>query len=320
MYDEKATAQRTPNDRSSSPNPVLFGSMGLMTLYDEIWFACRSLCPQSMRELPYVKYLDVDAAKLDLSEAGFNEDVARISALTSMDSPVILNDMFSEGFGPGMTAYLGGQFRTDNHTHAMSFLGTEINGNPGIRELIIDQWLIDRFRNLNLELVLNPLTARLGFGNATDDGLATVQALGLADGVLTFGSLYDITGKDGPYHPCIEEVRGDELLTDFRLWMTDKTSRRLDNYDVRMIQTEVDAGIRTLMRESIRKNVAYQSLSATAAKVAKDEIVGKIPAASALITINDAIESNREATANRFKAFIALTRDTVEHARLGATS
>ena len=97
-------------------------------------------------------------------------------------------------------------------------------------------------------------------------------------------------------------------------------SRRLDNYDVRTIQTEVDAGIRTLMRESIRKNVAYESLAATVAKVAKDELVGKVPGATALITINDAIEQNREAAANRFKAFIALTRDTVDQARLGASS
>jgi hypothetical protein len=51
-YSYAFQAPRSANDGGSSPNPVLMGSMGLFTLYDELWFACESLCPRTMRALP----------------------------------------------------------------------------------------------------------------------------------------------------------------------------------------------------------------------------------------------------------------------------
>src|SRR5687768_15574318 len=136
MYDSKAAAERTNNDQMSSPNPVLFGSMGLMTLYDEIWFACRSLCPQSMRQLPYVKYLDVDGGAIDLAATDFSDEIDSIYDGLSQPNSIGLQEMFPQGFGAGMTAYVGGEFATDNHTHGLSFRGVELRGSPSIRQLI----------------------------------------------------------------------------------------------------------------------------------------------------------------------------------------
>src|SRR5260370_15334750 len=58
FYDYRHPASRAPSDLYSSPNPILDSPFGLMLLYDEIWFLCRSLCPENMRESPHVRFLD----------------------------------------------------------------------------------------------------------------------------------------------------------------------------------------------------------------------------------------------------------------------
>jgi hypothetical protein len=56
FYDYKYSARETNADTRSSPNPILDSPYGLLLLYDEIWFLTRSLCPDNMRDLPYVNF------------------------------------------------------------------------------------------------------------------------------------------------------------------------------------------------------------------------------------------------------------------------
>ena len=58
FYDYRHPASIAPSDLSSSPNPVLEGAFGALLLYDELWFLCRSLCPENMRSISCVKFLD----------------------------------------------------------------------------------------------------------------------------------------------------------------------------------------------------------------------------------------------------------------------
>src|ERR1700752_93001 len=58
FYDYRNPASHAPSDTISSPNPIVEGAFGALLLYDELWFLCRSLCPENMRALPYVKFLD----------------------------------------------------------------------------------------------------------------------------------------------------------------------------------------------------------------------------------------------------------------------
>ncbi len=71
-YDYKNQAQKASSDLDDSPNPIIYGSMGLFIIYDEIWFACESLCPQSMRHLPYVKFLDREFGNVSLDIPNLN--------------------------------------------------------------------------------------------------------------------------------------------------------------------------------------------------------------------------------------------------------
>jgi len=58
FYDYKYPAPQSKADTRSSPNPILDSPYRLLLLYDEIWFLTRSLCPNNMRTLSYVKFLD----------------------------------------------------------------------------------------------------------------------------------------------------------------------------------------------------------------------------------------------------------------------
>jgi hypothetical protein len=56
FYDYRYPAMNANGEEE--PNPILDSPFGLFLLFDEIWFLSRSLCPQSMRGLPYVKFLE----------------------------------------------------------------------------------------------------------------------------------------------------------------------------------------------------------------------------------------------------------------------
>jgi len=261
-----------------------------------------------MRSLPYVKFLDVARPfKPAFSEL---EHVRNLPSKLGLRTKLGLSDMFPEGFSEGMTHYLGGQFATDNHTHSLSVFGEEFSGNPGLRQLAVDLWLLSRNKDLNADLVFNPLTAPVGLGSAGQSGLTQLRSLELTDGVLTFGSLYDLTGPTGPYHPSLEELRGDPLIKDFRDWM-DGQRNRLDNQEVATVQADVDATIREFKKKSLRSAVERVSVRDVLVKITRDALLDHLPGGSILSNLSDAILENRRVAGERWKAFIALGRDVL---------
>lgn len=58
LYDYRHQADKSSNDLLDSPNPIIESPLGLMIFYDEILFLCKSVCPNNMRNLPYVKFVD----------------------------------------------------------------------------------------------------------------------------------------------------------------------------------------------------------------------------------------------------------------------
>jgi len=311
-YDYAEPAEKTKNDKGSSPNPILFGSMGIFTLYDEIWFACKSLCPNNMRELKYVKFLDEHSAKLNLREAGFKDLVDQIYKNNQTYSEPSLDDMFEQGYGKGISKYYGLEGRVDNHTHQLSFMDEEMGGNLGMRHLIWDLCLIDRFKELSLELVLNPLTAKCAFSASDQASVITAESLGLAEQVLTFGSFYDISGSAGPYHKCVEELRGDDLLVSFREWIRGQANS-LHNQNMEAVQEEIDNTVKEFTNRTLRKSVDPTNTKNLVVKIAKNELLGKIPGGSAWSEITKAIAQNREADLHQGTAFVALARDKLSN-------
>lgn len=269
-YSYKWQALKTTNDGGSSPDPVLLSSMGLFVLYDELWFACESLCPQSMRSLPYVRFVDRECPGL-LPEAQGLDDFVTSTAFCGEAS---LNDMFPGGYS-SMRRFYSPNGQVDNHTHSLRFFDIEISGNCGEQQLATDIWLVQHLRNLNLNLVLNPVTAKYAFGGdaAPGDTLSRTEydALRVAEAVVSLRSLYDIGGRKGPYHPCVEILRADPSIVAFRRWLTDK-SGRFSNRELSDIEDEVDARVSEFTTKALDSYVGRRNLRGVAVDLVKDQL------------------------------------------------
>lgn len=114
-YDYKNAAVKVPSDTSSSPNPIIVGATGIFVLFDEIWFPCRSICPQSMRCLDYVKFVSEEYDEIDVDDG-----IAR-NVMKGMSADVNLHSMYSEGYNAFIEKYYG-FVGPDNHTHGINFL------------------------------------------------------------------------------------------------------------------------------------------------------------------------------------------------------
>ncbi len=307
-FNYKNAASRTNNDQQSSPNPVLYGSMGLFVLYDEIWFACKSLCPESMRNLPYVKFLDEHVKNMPIDE-GFNAfveqmtgDFALVRQFLGNERPTIFHDVPKQFLGQGV----------DNHTHSLTVFGERFTGNADDRHLAIDLAILEIFSASNLEIVLNPATCATiysPFGYRDTSGEAIRYSnMELADRLLTFPELFDYIASEGPYHPAIEEIRNDQLLIEFRKWVSGNQTK-LDNTELSMIETDVNHRLSELRRKSLEKYVERKSFLQVPAQMLKSVVLGLLPPANGIEKAIEVTKHNRKVSELRWQAYIALSRD-----------
>jgi hypothetical protein len=314
-YSYAFQAPRSANDGGSSPNPVLMGSMGLFTLYDELWFACESLCPRTMRGLPYVHVVDRETPGLAPEAQGFRDFTREVKFSGKAD----LNDLFPGGYRE-MEQFFGPGGAVDNHTHGLRFYDTGLNGNPGRDQLAFDIWLIEHLRHLELDLVLNPLTAKVAFDGDVKAGALLRQEmldeLLMADAIVSLRNLYDITGADGPYHPCIEEIRADELLVAFRHWLADE-SGRLGNQELKDVQREVDARIFDLMQSAILAHADQFHPKQVFVDLIKDKLSEVVGIPWSLIEYLGRVPRAREQRAYAFVARALLQQEMAVGGRRG---
>jgi hypothetical protein len=313
-YDYVRQAARAPNDQNSSPNPIIYGATGLLTLYDEIWFACESLCPAGMRRLPYVKFLDEHAQGTDLVSDEMEQSVEDVLQFSPFCDTGGLDDIFGQNYSDGMLKYAGRRDGVDNHTHGLNFLGITASGNVGDRQLATDLWLLDKFDELRLDLVLNPLTARSAIGIGGDSLRSEVVKLGrleLTEKVVSVRSLYDIVGDSGPYHPSLEEIREDDLIVEFREWMDEQTTR-LDNQQALEIAIQVDQRVKDITRSSIRKYVETDNLENVAIDLLKDGVLELVPFATPIHRTLEKFHRNARVKPLRWGAFVALARQVID--------
>ncbi|WP_146051336.1 hypothetical protein [Agrobacterium rosae] len=316
-YDYQNKATKAASDLQSSPNPIMYGSTGLLLLYDEIWFACRSVAPESLRSLPYVHFLDEKYPDIylgeDFDKAIEDIDISMTEALKETDDRY--NSTWSE-----VTEHVS-RNGVDNHTHGISALGKNFGGNATQRNLAIDLALIDKFPGLGLEIVLNPLTvpaiySPFGFVDQTDN-LVGFSNMELTHRLLTFGELYDYVGNKGPYHPILDEMRNDRLLEEFRRWVGANTSI-LDNQEIRAIEKDVNTRLRELRIKSLEKYVSKKHLIQAPAQMLKSAVLGLVPPANGIAKLVEIIKANRKAESVRWQAFIAISKeryDEVENSR-----
>jgi hypothetical protein len=281
FYDYRTPASRAPSDGSSSPNPILEGAFGAMLLYDELWFLCRSLCPENMRSLPYVKFLDeidsvpeINQEWLPAADQVF--DTTAIAAFNESSSAY--NQVKKQA-----RVHWEGAF--DNHTHGLKIGNKTLNGNSwSIKNVLFDILVVDRLGD-TVELVTNSFTARLFRTEAS-----ARRKLELSE-ILVLDSVPQFLSAVGPYHPCLEEVRESKYLKDFRQWI--QTESGFDSPKaVKDVKDEIDAKLAESQREVFLKYLdprgSYTSLAETMLGVGMDTL---LPGTS---TIKDLVKLWRE--------------------------
>jgi len=157
FYDYHENATKAPSDGYSSPNPVIEGAFGAMLLYDELWFLCRSLCPENMRHLPYVKFLDeigqvpdVDPDWLPEPDQMFTHDALAHFQQSSSAYQAVKD-----------YAHVYWDAAADNHTHGLSVGNRTLNGNSSsVKNVVFDMLVVERLPKV-AELVTNSFSSRL---------------------------------------------------------------------------------------------------------------------------------------------------------------
>lgn len=309
-YDYRNQARKTPNDGMSSPNPILVGSMGLYLLFDEIWFPCRSICPDNMRELDYVRFVDVEYPDLKIDVGGVIDRYC-----VPDGGSLSLSDLSPDGYGGFMEHYYG-EKGPDNHTHGLSWFGGGVNGNPTQSNLTIDLYLVDALVQLDLTPVFNGITGKCTFPNGLEylRGRDPSSELDLAERSLCLTSLYDITGANGPYHPVVEELRNHPFISAFRRWANDEAGR-LGNQDPSDILDELDRTVIDFEDRELRKAVGEGGLKETTVDLAKGIALDLIPGASTVNTTIGLIRSEMKREDRKFNAFVATSRGRLWSAR-----
>jgi hypothetical protein len=229
-YDYRNQAPTSRNDTSSSPNPILENAFGLAVFYDEIWFLCESLCPQSLRGHPNVRYVDHHFRE-DKHEV-LRHQIRSIlktdyyDSLPSDEVAVRKNfDQYSQGLLKAGVSW-GATGALDNHSHSLEIMGAHASANSNrisclhqdlkILELLqatteIDISLNSFGQNLHKVLLPSEYDPTLEIAKRAQLGTYIINA--------KIENLIDIRGPDST---VFEKIHENAFVKDFRKFLMDK--------------------------------------------------------------------------------------------------
>jgi hypothetical protein len=273
-----------------------------MLLYDELWFLCRSLCPENMRSLPYIRFLD---------ELG---QVPQFDPNWVPEPNQMFDPRAVAAFQKSSNAYHQVKEQTkvywdaaaDNHTHGLKIGNLQLSGNSwNIRNVVFDVLLAERFPE-KVELITNSFTSRLFKTEAS------VRQKLLMSEVLVLDPVSQYLTRQGPYHPCIEEVRDSSYLTHFRTWIQDEAQLTTPKH-LKEVKAEVEAKLSESQRQIFLRYLnprgAYKSAAETLLGVGLDALV---PGASTVKELIGELSQERKKQGLRWQGFILDARSKTQ--------
>jgi hypothetical protein len=312
-YDYRRLPKTQTVHAVGEPDPVIYGSTGLICLYDEIWFASDKLCPLSMRQLPYVKFIDQHAGPLDLVRQGLDDTIKAIVENCVTPDRFEFTGPPDQGHRNFMREYVGKA--CDDHRNRVSFFGKPILPKMGIKEIVTDLWILDRYRELSLDLILNPFTAEtaLTVPNSRQNLENVFAQAEAAEKLLTTNAFHDFRGNDGPYHPMMEDLRDDPTLKAFRKWLSEAGSR-WDNKDFATIKSDVDEVLSDFTSKALLSQVERPGIVETVLSLAKDPILQLVTGANLIEAASKFMRAKNNADEHSWKAYIGRARITLDRA------
>lgn len=307
-YDYRNQAPLSENDTWDSPNPIIESPLGLMILYDELWFLCESLCPSNMRGLPYIKY--VDKLYPDLYYEGaelFIKDVDLKLDYRGLGYSDILERMnLNKAFG-GL----------DNHSHDIKIGNIARMGNADEDNFKFDIYIFmalqEKTEN-SVELVSNSRFGMNDFASYPDNAEVIEKII--------IPNMPNYLNKEGPYHPCMEELRENKYLVDFRRWIISQ-STTFQKSEINEICADVDRTIKETQERVFNKYLNdnsiysfFRSSSKTAIKTGAGIIWTPFSIMDAIAGIIINGKNALEVKGDRWQGFVIQSRNVINSNKL----
>lgn len=245
-YDYEHTS-KTDNNDYLFPNPIIESPMGLLILYDELWFLCEALCPENMRKLPYVKFVDKEYKDIYLGDLHKYKD-------NKKDFLLDISEFNWKEFDNIYKSFQGYN-RLDSHGRHINVCGEILNTICNDKtNILVDMYILqilEEKTGSSLDYVSNRLYT---WGDPSDfKNFNDCKNNRFAEEIV----LHDIPNYisfQGPYHDCIEDLRNDKLLVAFREWIVSKKVD-LDNKEILDLVSEVNNRIEACKNDIFLKNI-----------------------------------------------------------------
>lgn len=303
FYDYKHPAATAPGDLISSPNPILECPSGLLLLFDEIWFLTRSLCPQNMRALTYVKFVDEQFGGVldDLLPRG------------DWESEISANPVLSARYEASRTAFFSRyqenvaktgvwwEAAPDNHSHGIKIGNQVFTGNSAsMFSALVDLQIATRLKMHNAEWITNSITQGwLSSGGEAWAPLRLTQHL-MVD------RIPNTQTPHGPWGAHFEEIRANPHLCDFRAWAAHQQfGSEKEIFD---FKKQVDAAIKWSMKEIFLKQFDRKKLAFGAGLSLVGEALGAlVPGGGLMVSGAEQLSSYLQQGQRRWQAFLVST-------------
>lgn len=305
FYDYKCRAKKAPADLISSPNPILDSPFGLLLLYDEIWFATRSLCPNNMRKLNYVKFLDEETRLPSLD--GFDIEVIR-----QQTTPESIYAEKITNFNEGVSKYeklvkevgIHWNAAIDNHTHNLNINNLTLYACPSISNILLDMSIVNYLNNShNVEFITNYISQR--FLTSLDSPVLKTRFAEL----LVIDNIPNYLTPNGPYHHCIEDARDDPFSEDFRKYIHTNSAGTTDLEELIAVKKNIESEIQRAQDELFLKNLnpktQYKSVGKSLLGIGADIA---IPGLSTMASIAETTKEYFDNKNTRWQGFIVSSR------------
>ncbi|MCI9418241.1 MAG: hypothetical protein HFI82_12705 [Eubacterium sp.] len=256
LYDYEHQANKGPNDLSDSPNPIIESPLGLMIFYDEILFLCKSVCPNNMRNLPYVKF--VDELYPDFYFEGILECADKMENSIAINTKLSYDDIVKslnvEGWGP------------DTHTHALKIGDVIVSANSNENNFLFDLNVFQALQNQYSEDI--ELIANTRYTSGVFNGGAEIEFI---DRII-IPRIPNYIGVDGPYHECMEELRENKYIEDFRRWVIEKHNN-IQRTEIKemcvAVEKNIDEVKENIFKKYLDNNSGYSFFKSTGSTILK---------------------------------------------------
>jgi hypothetical protein len=307
FYDYRTEAPKSAVDDTSHPNPILDGALGSMILYDELWFFTESLCPVNLRGRPFVKYLDknIDVTILTTIDIELVRDRLGWAKGDEVREGRV-RDMVKDYSGIVKSVGVHWESGADHHTHGLLigekyYRGSSLDADNIIFDFAVVDLLKQRF-GWKFNLITNTFTQ--SWLNDPNPILGKSKLTEL----LVLENLPGHLSRMGPYHDCMDEVRENDFLKEYRKWM-DEQAVSADAKELRERKLAIEAHIAQTQKDLFLKyldpKAVYKGLGTTIAGSVVDTI---IPFASTVHSVRKELADQAERKDLMWQGFVVTAK------------